>query len=606
MATDLSDNLVLLYGGAARLIEDHIALNYYTWTYQNGHWANISPTISVSPRQAYMSDAVSDPADHGVLYYGGITRYGAGAFTWIFHDGSWTNESSTAGTPGGNFIYGDLAYDGADNVPLYIGGANDMDELGSMAAVPTWAYQNGAWINWTSATGYVDMEESIPMSAEDGNGGVLLLGGVIALYNFETWDLAPPLSLDATVMPTAVDVNHAVSFNSDVAGGIPPISISWTYGDGGSSSLNLTTHSYATVGNYVATFQATDLLGQEVYKSFAITVSSELSALAEAGPKATDVGQPVSFVGTVSGGAGPYTFRWVYGDGTTDTVQNSSHTYSTAGVYQVHFIVNDSAGESAESNATITINAIPTMVVSASTTSSLAGQNVSFTAKITGGTSPFTYYWNFSDGSGSSAASPTHAFASLGTYKVWLEVIDGGGFLGIEPVGSVTGSVTVVVLAPVSAQITTTQGGVATGSPVTFSATASGGAGGYTYGWNFGDGGTGTGSSVTHIYNGTGNYPVKLTVVDSKGNTATETIYVTVYSPSTSSSGWPTSAWVAVVALVVVLAVVVALMFILRRKPQAPYASPSPPPQAAAPPPPVAVPPPAPQAPPPPPPPPGG
>jgi hypothetical protein len=49
-----------------------------------------------------------------------------------------------------------------------------------------------------------------------------------------------------------------------------------------------------------------------------------------------------------------------------------------------------------------------------------------------------------------------------------------------------------------------------------------------SYAWNFGDGSTKTGISVTHLYSSEGTYTVSLTIEDVAGNTASKSIIVTV------------------------------------------------------------------------------
>src|SRR5436189_1648252 len=78
------------------------------------------------------------------------------------------------------------------------------------------------------------------------------------------------------------------------------------------------------------------------------------------------------------------------------------------------------------------------------------------------------------------------------------------------------------------------------GQTVSFSGSCSGGTSPYSYPWTFGDGSTGTGSSVTHSYSSAGSFTVTLTVKDSGSPqqtvTSQQTISVTSPPPALTAS----------------------------------------------------------------------
>jgi hypothetical protein len=61
-----------------------------------------------------------------------------------------------------------------------------------------------------------------------------------------------------------------------------------------------------------------------------------------------------------------------------------------------------------------------------------AGENIRFSPEIGGGISPYSYEWDFGDGSTSTEVSPAHSYKSAGNYNVSLKVTDDKGQTDIE------------------------------------------------------------------------------------------------------------------------------------------------------------------------------
>lgn len=115
--------------------------------------------------------------------------------------------------------------------------------------------------------------------------------------------------------------------------------------------------------------------------------------------------------------------------------------------------------------------------------------------------------------------SATHAYAAVGTYEATLHVVDEDG-------DAVTAAATVEVsnAVPVANFTATPDSGFAPLS-VTFDASSSSDPDGaiVAWTWNFGDGVTGSGPSVTHVYATAGTFTASLTVTDDSGATASAT-----------------------------------------------------------------------------------
>ena len=126
------------------------------------------------------------------------------------------------------------------------------------------------------------------------------------------------------------------------------------------------------------------------------------------------------------------TYSWSFGDGTTSTSANPSHTFTTAGTYTARLTVSNSIANTTSGALTITVSATPTnqppvIVASANPLTGQAPLAVTFSSA--GTTDPqgqsLTYSWNFGDGTTSTSANPSHTFTAAGTYTARLTASDG-------------------------------------------------------------------------------------------------------------------------------------------------------------------------------------
>lgn len=129
------------------------------------------------------------------------------------------------------------------------------------------------------------------------------------------------------------------------------------------------------------------------------------------------------------------------------------------------------------------------------------------------------YSWRFGDGSSGSGRVAQHAYDEPGVYAVTLTVTDHSGAVGSRTkaveVGAGTGPTAAFVFSPSEPL---------PNADVFFNAVQSAAAPGrriVSYAWNFGDGGTATGSVVSHRFRNIGTYNVTLRVTDDAGATGT-------------------------------------------------------------------------------------
>jgi outer membrane protein assembly factor BamB len=60
-----------------------------------------------------------------------------------------------------------------------------------------------------------------------------------------------------------------------------------------------------------------------------------------------------SFTVSATGGLPPYTYNWTFGDGATSTLQDTTHSYSASGTYDVNVTVTDGAGTVSRHNLSV-------------------------------------------------------------------------------------------------------------------------------------------------------------------------------------------------------------------------------------------------------------
>src|SRR5215213_7045238 len=182
-----------------------------------------------------------------------------------------------------------------------------------------------------------------------------------------------PVTAEITSNYTADDDHVApatVSFAADASGGTGPYTVNWNFGDDSEESdEQMVSHTFNEAGNYTVTLTATDSTGETATDTLEITVeeSSEEPATeslaAEITSNATSGNAPAtfSFDANASGGTGPYTVNWNFGDDSEESDEQSVvHTFTEAGNYTVTLTATDSTGETATDTLEITVEESPT------------------------------------------------------------------------------------------------------------------------------------------------------------------------------------------------------------------------------------------------------
>ena len=316
---------------------------------------------------------------------------------------------------------------------------------------------------------------------------------------------------------------------SSSATGSTQISWFWDFGDGGSSTAMNPSYTYATPGFYNVCLVVTASNGLSTcLDSFCVNI--EITCSPPCGVTADysyDVnGCTVDFTdlsvpnpgNTMSG------YLWTFGDGNFSNLANPSHTYLSPGTYNVCLIAT-SQNDSTKCHDTICYEiyvSCDSCNVKASFTYKMIDEctiSLIENSSIGTGTTVLSWFWDFGDGNTSNLQSPTHTYASNGTYVVCLTMV------GVNADGDLcsdtyclTVNIEACEVQPCKLKVGFKHnvlgncirqflGAAATGSGTTITG----------WFWSFGDGTTSTLQNPVHVYPSSGTYTVCLTVYATNG-----------------------------------------------------------------------------------------
>ncbi len=194
-----------------------------------------------------------------------------------------------------------------------------------------------------------------------------------------------------------------------------PTSWLWDFGDGNTSTMQNPSHTYTVSGNYVVCLTATNSCGSD---SSCANISVTCPA-PSVGYNHTTNNLSASFMDNSTNT--PTSWLWDFGDGNTSTMQNPTHTYATSGNYPVCLTATNACGTDS-SCVTVSVGC-PTLDSDFSASST--NLNANFTDNSAGAVS--SWLWDFGDGNTSTVQSPSHTYASSGSYSVCLTVTDSCG-----------------------------------------------------------------------------------------------------------------------------------------------------------------------------------
>ncbi len=185
------------------------------------------------------------------------------------------------------------------------------------------------------------------------------------LHPFTAWRLSTSsssVSASFTWSPTSPSIGEKVNFTASASGGTPPYTYGWNFGDNTtfSSGNSTATHTYTVAGKYTVSLVVTDTTGLSVSSNSQVTVTTPAVLVSfNWSPKSHNLGTPLNFTASASGGASPYTYSWNFGDGALLATASSTvmHTYTVAGTYTVTLTVRDVNGISGSQTRQVRVRA---------------------------------------------------------------------------------------------------------------------------------------------------------------------------------------------------------------------------------------------------------
>lgn len=337
------------------------------------------------------------------------------------------------------------------------------------------------------------------------------------------------------------------------------LSFLWNFGDGQTSTVQIPSHTYSTMGSNNGRFDVkvdvsvrdtgTQAESTLTYSTIVTISNVKLNAVFEASPEFGPAPLSVDFDASASSApAGEIqAYDWDFDNNNTFTDASGStvsHTFEQVGIYTVNLRVTDNTGQFAIVSKDIEVQGpnLPTAVIDIPTADGkyYVGTQYSFqgekssspNGKITG------YQWDFGDQTPkASTRTATHTYKAAGDYIVALTVTDSEGGKG-----QTTKTITVEnpVGAPIAAFTTVPpqakEGDGFISGTVPFEVSFDGSPSKQEFGqivdykWDFdGDGKEdAAGKQVKYVYNTPGNYNATLTVFDAENKEGSTLLVVRV------------------------------------------------------------------------------
>lgn len=464
--------------------------------------------------------ACSAPAN--IQFNNTSTGPGTVTYQWNFGDGN----SSTLTSPAHTF-----ATEGAYTVTLTATSSNGCVDTATRV-IPVATFSSSFQFSGTACPGspvtFINTSDPRPDSSRwtfgDGNTSTDTMPShiyasagtyTVWLYNFygncidsasQLVTVAPPPVANFTAPATATCQSSLTVNFQDMSTGAA--SWLWDFGDNTSSTEQNPVHTYASYGNYSVSLIVTNSSGCTdtlVRPDFIRLQQPQVSV--QGLPTRGCIPFTISPVPIINAADAITSFNWDFGDGTTSSQQNPTHTYTVQGTYTVKLVFTTSTGcrDSVVFGAGVTVGSKPVADFSATPLENCAFQPVQF---ISLSAPADQWLWDFGDGETSTLENPAHSYTDTGYFTVRLIATNNGCPDTMTKVNYVH------ILPPIARFASTADCNNRLRFSFTDQSVVNPAVAPLTWLWDFGDGTTSTQQNPTHTYAALGSYNVRLTVTN--------------------------------------------------------------------------------------------
>ncbi|MBK8520588.1 MAG: PKD domain-containing protein [Chitinophagaceae bacterium] len=232
---------------------------------------------------------------------------------------------------------------------------------------------------------------------------------------------SPVAAFDVNTRAICQKINDFIFTNSSTLG-VGTMKYLWDFGDGNTDTTLNARHYYRNPGTYTVRLTSTSDKGCPNDSAFNITVNPEpVVGFSEPNAEQCFGNNQFNFINTSTVLTGSMQYLWNFGDGTTSTFTNATHSYTAAGEYTVKMVATTDSGcvDSIYKNVKIFKYAIADFKVDPA----CVNQRLAlFNQTINTSPSVLTWLWEFGNGATAAVYNPVYSYPAAGTYTIKLSV----------------------------------------------------------------------------------------------------------------------------------------------------------------------------------------